>query len=145
MLERAREAYDRGEWQAAIDLLRSVDDLEGLGADDLRRWAHAAQCAGRPSEALPVLERAVAAYTARGDQQGAAWAAILVASLRLEWGEWTLANGWLQRAARLLEGSPACREHGYVEMLRALRDVCQPPRSGAHARAASARDRARLR
>lgn len=119
VLERAREAYERGEWQAAIDLLRSVDDLEGLGADDLRRWAHAAQCAGRPSEALPVLERAVAAYTARGDQQRAAWAAILVASLRLEWGEWTLANGWLQRAARLLDGLPACREHGYVEMLRA--------------------------
>jgi len=119
VLQRAREAYDRGEWQAAIDLLRSVDDVEGLGADDLRRWAHAAQCVGRPSEALPVLERAVAAYTARGDQQRAAWAAVLVASLRLEWGEGTLANGWAQRAARLLEGLPPCREQGYVEMLRA--------------------------
>lgn len=119
VLARAHEAYDRGQWQAAIDLLRSVDDLEGLGADDLRRWAHAAQCAGRPSEALPVLERAVAAYIARGDAQRAAWAAILVASLRLEWGEATLANGWVQRAARLLEGLPPCREHGYVEMLRA--------------------------
>jgi tetratricopeptide (TPR) repeat protein len=119
VLWRAREAYEGGEWQAAIDLLRSVDDLEGLGADDLRRWAHSAQCVGRPSDALPVLERAVAAYTARGDQQRAAWAAILVASLRLEWGEATLANGWLQRAARLLEGLPPCREHGYVEVLRA--------------------------
>lgn len=140
VLERARDAYDRGEWQAAIDLLRSVDDLEGLGADDLRRWAHAAQCAGRPSEALPVLERAVAAYTARGDQQRAAWAAILVASLRLEWGEATLANGWVQRAARLLEGLPPCRELGYVAMLRARLAMAQNQLDQAIVHAQRARD-----
>jgi DNA-binding winged helix-turn-helix (wHTH) protein len=140
VLERAHDAYDRGEWQAAIDLLRSVDDLEGLGADDLRRWAHAAQCTGRPSEALPVLERAVAAYIARGDPQRAAWAAILVASLRLEWGEATLANGWVQRAARLLEGQPACREQGYVEMLRARLAMASNRLEQALSHALTARD-----
>jgi DNA-binding winged helix-turn-helix (wHTH) protein len=119
VLRQAREAYERGEWSAAIALLQSVDDLEGLGADDLQRWAHAAQCLGKPGEALRVLERAVAAYSARGDERRAAWAAILIAQLRVEWGEYVQANGWLQRAARLLEGEPVCREQGYVEMLRA--------------------------
>ena len=67
VLQQAREAYERGEWQQAITLLQTVDDLEGLGADDLQRWAHSAQCLGRPADALHVLERAVAAYSARGD------------------------------------------------------------------------------
>ena len=119
VLRQAREAYERGEWAAAISLLQSVDDLEGLGADDLQRWAHAAQCLGKPGDALRVLERAVAAYSARGDERRAAWAAILIAQLRVEWGEYVQANGWLQRAARLLESQPICREQGYVEMLRA--------------------------
>ena len=118
VLTRAREAYERGQWQEALDLLERVDDLEGLRADDLQRWAHSAQCLGRPSVALRALERAVAAYSARGDQRRAAWAAILVAHLRLEWAEVVQANGWVQRAARLLEGAPQCREHGYLEMLR---------------------------
>lgn len=118
-LARARSAYERGEWAEAIAALRVTDDLEGLSADDLRRWAHAAQCLGRPSEASPVLERAVVAYSARGDSRGAAWAAVLAASLRVEWGENALANGWLQHAARLLEGQPDCREQGYLEMVRA--------------------------
>jgi DNA-binding winged helix-turn-helix (wHTH) protein/predicted negative regulator of RcsB-dependent stress response len=119
VLQRARAAYERGEWAEAISLLGTVDDLEGLGADDLQRWAHAAQCLGHPGEALPVLERAVAAYSTRGDQRRAAWAAILSAQLRLEWRESALANGWVQRAARLLEGDPGCREQGYLELLRA--------------------------
>jgi DNA-binding winged helix-turn-helix (wHTH) protein/predicted negative regulator of RcsB-dependent stress response len=117
-LLRAREAYARGEWAEAIALLHTVDDVDGLAAEDLRRWAHAAQCLGRPAEALSALERAVAASAARGDQRRAAWAAILAAHLRLEWGEGAIANGWIQRAAHLLVGVGACREQGYVDVLR---------------------------
>lgn len=119
VLQRAHSAYARGEWREAITWLGTLDDIEGLGADDLQRWAHAAQCLGQPDEALPVLERAVAAYSARGDVRRAAWAAILSAQLRFEWRETALANGWVQRAARLLEADPVCREQGYLEVLRA--------------------------
>lgn len=119
VLERAQRAYEAGAWEEAIAAFREVDDLEGLRGDDLQRWAHAAQCLGRPAEALPVLERAVAAYSARGDARRAAWACLLSASLRAEWGERALANGWLQRAARLLEGQPECLEQGYLASLRA--------------------------
>jgi DNA-binding winged helix-turn-helix (wHTH) protein/predicted negative regulator of RcsB-dependent stress response len=135
VLREARAAYDRGEWRAAITLLETVDDLEGVGADDLQRWAHAAQCLGRPNDALRVLERAVAAFSARGDRRRAAWAAILTAHLRMEWGENVLANGWLQRAARLLEGLPDGREQGYVQMLeaRVALGQNQPARALGHA------------
>jgi DNA-binding winged helix-turn-helix (wHTH) protein len=118
-LIRAREAYARGGWEDAVAAFREVDRLEGLAADDLQRWAHASQCVGRPDEALPVLERAVAAFSAGGDPRRAAWAAILSAHLRTEWGEFPLANGWVHRAARLLEGQPPGREQGYVELLKA--------------------------
>lgn len=116
-LERAHAAYGRGEWDTAIAELRQVDDVEGLAAADLQLWAHAAQCAGRPHDAVQPLERAVAAYSARGDRRRAAWVAILLAQLRVEWREPVMAQGWFHRASRLLEHEPACRERGYLDLL----------------------------
>lgn len=119
-LQAAREAYARGEWEVAVTAFQQLDtDERGLGADDLQRWAHAAQCMGEPQQAFPALERAVAAYAVRGSRRHAAWAAILCAHLRVEWGEYPVANGWVQRAERLLDGLPTAREHGYLALLRA--------------------------
>lgn len=118
VLVRAEAAYARGDWESAIRTFREVDAVDGLSGQHLQQWAHAAQCLARPSEALPALERAVAAFAAAGEARRAAWAALLCASLRVEWAELSLANGWLQRAATLLEGEPACRERGYLEMMR---------------------------
>lgn len=115
----AHAAYARGDWDAAIDILTRVDDIEGLTAGDLQLWAHAAQCAGRPEDAAQPLERAVAAYSVRGDRRRAAWVAILLAQLRSEWRELVVARGWYQRASRLLENEPPCREHGYLHLLGA--------------------------
>jgi DNA-binding winged helix-turn-helix (wHTH) protein len=124
-LTAAHAAYARGDWDAAIAALRRVDDLEGLTAADLQLWAHAAQCAGRPQEAAEPLERAVAAYSARGDRRRAAWVAILLAQLRVEWREPVVARGWIQRAARLLENEPPCRERGYLDLLGARMALLQ--------------------
>jgi DNA-binding winged helix-turn-helix (wHTH) protein len=115
----ARTAYIRGEWGRAMAAFRRVDDINGLSAEDLQRWAHAAQCAGRPHDAAQPLERAVAAFSTRGDRRRAAWVAILLAQLRLEWRETVLANGWYQRAARLLKDEPPGREQGYLDLLGA--------------------------
>ncbi|MBE2216470.1 MAG: winged helix-turn-helix domain-containing protein, partial [Opitutaceae bacterium] len=116
-LARAHAAYARGDWDEAIEALRQIDDVEGLTASALQLWAHAAQCAGRPHEAAEPLERAVAAYSARGDRRRAAWVAILLGQLRLEWREPVVARGWFHRAARLLENEPPCRERGYLDLL----------------------------
>ncbi|HEY5551754.1 MAG TPA: winged helix-turn-helix domain-containing protein, partial [Opitutaceae bacterium] len=117
VLAQAHDAYGRGEWEAAIKALQKVDSVDGLTADDLQVWAHSAQCAGRPQEAHGPLERAVAAYATRGDKRHAAWAAILLAHLKVEWREPALAKGWYHRAERLLKDEPPCREKGYLDML----------------------------
>ncbi len=118
-IKAAYAAYNRGEWGRAMAAFRKVDDIEGLSAEDLQRWAHAAQCAGRPHEAAEPLERAVAAFSARGDRRRAGWVAILLGQLHFEWREPVLAKGWHHRAKRLLENEPPCRERGYLDLLGA--------------------------
>lgn len=118
-LAAARAAYAEGDSEQAIELFGAADAGEGLGAEDLQRWAHAAQCAGRSREVALPLERAVAAYAARGDLQRAGWGAVLLSLMNFELAEMTAAKGWLHRAARFLEGFPDSREQGYVEYLRA--------------------------
>lgn len=135
----ALAAYQRGEWGRAMAAFRRVDDIVGLSAEDLQRWAHAAQCAGRPQEAAEPLERAVAAFSTRGDRRQAAWAAVLLAQLRIEWREPVLANGWYHRAARLLENEPPGREKGYLDLLGARMALLRNDIEGTLALAESAR------
>lgn len=118
-LKRAIVAYRAGKWDDAIKVFQSVDKIEGLSAGDLQMWAHSAQCAGRPQEAHGPLERAVAAFSASGKKRNAAWAAILLAHLKIEWREPALARGWALRAARLLQDEPPCREKGYLALIEA--------------------------
>lgn len=113
---RADDAYRRRDWLGFIDALQEVDRREGLSADDLQRWAHAAQYAGRSHDAIAPLERAVAAYQESGDRARAGWVAVHLAQLWMEWREGVLANGWYHRAARLLEHEPPCREQGHLAL-----------------------------
>lgn len=113
-LRRATDAFVRGEWDRAMDALLELDQFDGLTTDDLRFWFHVAQCAGRTTEALPSLERAVTAFHRGRDFERASCAAIVLAQLRLDAREPALAKGWLQRASRQLEGQPEGREHGYL-------------------------------
>jgi DNA-binding winged helix-turn-helix (wHTH) protein len=118
-LATARVAYERGDWEGTLAAFKQLGRMDALGPDDLQRWAHAAQCAERPLDAVGPLERAVSAFSARGDRRRAAWAAILIAQLRSEWRETAIANGWVQQAARLLERESPCPEQGYLDLLRA--------------------------
>jgi DNA-binding winged helix-turn-helix (wHTH) protein len=117
ILERAHAACARHDWLEAIAAFEAVDGLAGLSTGDLQCWTHAAQHAGRSRDAIPPLERAVAAYQKSGDRLRAAWVAIHLAQLRMEWREPILANGWYQRAARLLENEPPCREKGHLDLI----------------------------
>ncbi|HEY0946070.1 MAG TPA: winged helix-turn-helix domain-containing protein, partial [Opitutaceae bacterium] len=104
--------------QATIAQLQERDQLEGLSGDDLQRWAYAAHCAGRTPEAIRLLERTVAAYSARGDRRLAGWACTLLANLNLEWREVALAKGWWCRAQRLL-GAGQSPELAYLHVVGA--------------------------
>lgn len=118
-LAAARASYAEGDWQAVMTRYEQIDRLDGLQGEDLQCWAHAAQCAGKPHQAIPPLERAVAAFAVRGDRRQAGWVAVLIALLHAEWREFAQAKGWYHRASRYLEHEAPGREHGYLDLLGA--------------------------
>jgi DNA-binding CsgD family transcriptional regulator len=111
-----RAALDRGDWQAArraFDMSLQTEEtpeaLEGLG---LAAW-----WLDLSDIVFDVRERAYRIYRERDDSLGAArmavWLAWDTAAFR---GEQAIANGWLQRAHRLLEGRPAATEHAWLAL-----------------------------
>jgi DNA-binding winged helix-turn-helix (wHTH) protein len=106
----AREAVAEQRWRDAASRYSQIDGGGALGGADLDRWALALQCLGKPSEAIPIHVRAVAAHTQAGERERAANAATALSMLHLERGEAALAKGWLARAEDLVadaEQSPA--------------------------------------
>ena len=100
--EEARQAFER---QRAIE--ETAEALEGLGL--AAWWLNIADVV------FDSRERAFRAYRQRGDQRAAAriavWLAWDSAAFR---GEEGVANGWLQRARRLLEGHADSPEHAFL-------------------------------
>lgn len=113
-LERARRAFENGDWEVAVAAFTEADETSALDGPDLERWGEAAQCAGHGSEALSPLERAIAAHLSAGDFRGAARGAIQLSNIQFERRQFAIANGWRNRAASFLEGQPESREHGLV-------------------------------
>jgi DNA-binding winged helix-turn-helix (wHTH) protein len=112
-LSAARAAYERGEWDAAIAEYQRADDDCALAAHDLEWLADAYQCAGRIVDAEPVLERAAAAFSAKGDVRGAARVALRLAEAAFESARFPVAQGWLMRARRHLKACSEGWEHGF--------------------------------
>jgi LuxR family transcriptional regulator, maltose regulon positive regulatory protein len=113
-LAAGRAALDAGAWQEAqraFERLLAVEEtpeaLEGLGL--AAWWLNLAEVV------FDSRERAFRAYRQRGDQKSAAriavWLAWDSAAFR---GEEGVAKGWLQRAARLLDGQPDSPEHAFL-------------------------------
>ncbi len=110
------EALRRGAWteaREAFDAVLRVDEipeaLEGLGL--AAWWLDLADVV------FDSRERAYRLYVARDDRRAAARVAVWLAwdcwAFR---GENAVANGWLQRARRLLDGQPVSSEHAWLEV-----------------------------
>jgi len=99
----AREAFER-----TLDSRELPEALEGLGI--AAWWLDLADLV------FDSRERAYRLYLARGDRAGAARVAVWLAwdywAFR---GEGAVANGWLRRARRLLDGLPSCSERAWLE------------------------------
>jgi len=91
-----------------------------LGADDLERFAEAAWWTGRLEQAIHLRERAYNAYSAEGDERGAARMALTLAWDHEGRGAFSVAHGWHANAERLLEGRPESPEHGRLLLTNAL-------------------------
>ena len=109
-----RVALDAGAWQQAqhafergLAIEETPEALEGLGL--AAWWLDLAEVV------FDSRERAYRAYRSRGDQISAARLAVWLAwdssAFR---GEEAVANGWLQRARRLLDGQPDSPEHAFM-------------------------------
>jgi len=129
-------ALTRGAWLEARDAFESAlhvqetpEALEGLGV--AAWWLDLADLV------FDVRERAYRLFLERDDRHGAARVAVWLA-----WDSWAfrgenaVANGWLQRARRLLEGQPESSELAWLECREgalALLDEGDPDRACAHA------------
>ncbi len=118
--ERLREAdaaLARGAWAEAraifereLEARETVDALEGLS------WA--AWWVEDVPVCLEARERAYRLSRREGDVRRAAMLALWLADDHLILrGERAIANGWFQRAARILEGLDTCPEHGWLDAL----------------------------
>ena len=100
----ARDAFD-----AALRIRELPEALEGLGI--AAWWLDLADVV------FDARERAYRLYLERDDRAAAARVAVWLAwdcyAFR---GENAVANGWLQRARRLLDGQPACSERAWLEI-----------------------------
>ncbi|HMB69586.1 MAG TPA: winged helix-turn-helix domain-containing protein [bacterium] len=113
----ARTAFETADWEGALELLARVDREDALTGADLERWAHCFLNLGRPAEAVPSLERAVAAHSSAGDARGAARSAVLLCQIHLEGRRPKVAKGWHGRALRLLGDAEPCRELALAEWM----------------------------
>ena len=116
LLLAARDAYVRRDWHASYDAFTRVGEDTSLGLDDLDAMAIAAWRLGRGKESLRVAER-VFTQLARTDPPSAATKAVDVALAWLTRGDINIGQGWMNRARRLLDGTPEGPTHGYLAYL----------------------------
>jgi DNA-binding CsgD family transcriptional regulator/tetratricopeptide (TPR) repeat protein len=119
-LEAGRRALAAGAWDEAraayVQVLREQDDPEALDGAGLAAWF-----LGEIEDSLELRQRAFAAYAAAGQCDVAAQVGVWISHQYLVAGRASLANGWLERAERALDGRRDCSGHGWVVMERARR------------------------
>jgi LuxR family maltose regulon positive regulatory protein len=119
LLRRGDEALRRADWEAASALFSEAleqretpEANEGLG--------NAAFFLNEAERSIEVRERAFAAYREDGRAVDAARIAIALAwDYRAVRGESAIADGWLGRARRLLQGRAPTREQGWLALREA--------------------------
>ena len=107
-------ALGRGAWEearvsfeAAVSKSATAEALEGLG------WA--AWWGNDAAVTFDARERAYALYREADDRRAAARVATAIGTDHTDFrGELAVAQGWLGRAQRLLEGLEPCEEHGWL-------------------------------
>jgi ATP/maltotriose-dependent transcriptional regulator MalT len=108
-------ALSRGDWQDALQAFESLPEADRSRPEALEGLALAAWWLDLADMVFDARERAYLAYRERDDRRGSArmavWLAWDTAAFR---GEQAVANGWLQRARRLLEDVPDAPEHAWL-------------------------------
>jgi class 3 adenylate cyclase len=120
-LEAGRDAVRRHAWQEGYELLKTADSAGQLSGDDLELLAQATMWASGLDEYLPIQERAYTAHVRAGNTARAAYIATELAHDYHIKMQGSVANGWLSRAARMLENEPESAAHGYFALQEGLK------------------------
>ncbi len=132
LVERARDAAARGDWQQAFDLLMEADADDLLVPTDLPVLGEVAYAAGHLDVTVEAWERAHAACMQAGDQVAAAGAAVRLAMhLLFDTALMAPVRGWLARAERLLEGHDETPAHAWLGVVRAYERMLTGDMAGA--------------
>jgi class 3 adenylate cyclase len=118
-LNEARAAAERQAWRAAYGAYADVADAE-LTPSDLENYGEAAWWSGKLDDAIALRERAYTAYTAAGDERGAARMGLTLSWDNEARGSFAVAGGWLANAERLLKDLPEAPEHGRLLLVHAM-------------------------
>lgn len=113
-LEAGRDALRRHDWEEAYEHLSAAQAAGVCGPLDLEGLAKSAWWTGRRDRSIEAWERAYAGHVARDDKQRAALCALALRRLHTEAFNSSMANGWLRRAERLVEGEPQGSAHGHL-------------------------------
>jgi hypothetical protein len=120
LLERARDAAAREDWEQAFDLLMEAEAGGRLAPAELALLGEVAYPAGHLDVAIEAWERAHAGYLQSGDLVAAAGAGVRVAMhLIFDTALMAPVRGWLARAERLLKGLGATPAHAWLAVVRA--------------------------
>lgn len=105
--QRAREAFEHGDWSAALGRLTATRDKRTLSLVELDMLARAAYASGRFEDAITAWEQCHTEHVLVGDAAAAAAAAATISvHLMMDTGLMAPVRGWLHRAERLMEGLP---------------------------------------
>ena len=117
-LEHARAAFSRTAWREAFAGLTAADAAGDLTAEDLERLAEAAWWVSDGTASIRARERAYRAYLQRDERRAAASVALALAEDHFHRLARSVAQGWLSRAERHLEGLEDVPERGWLYRLR---------------------------
>jgi class 3 adenylate cyclase len=120
LIEAARDALKRHQWQEAYDALSKADGQGSLTGAGLELLAWASYWTAHPEETVDALERAYSAFLDEGNRSVAAMMALRVAEqhgMRMAMSPF---QGWVARAERLAEEDPEWPVHGWLVWVRGL-------------------------
>jgi DNA-binding CsgD family transcriptional regulator len=99
-LSRARELHAQSHWAEAYEQFAEADRDEQLDADDLERYAEAAQILGRGADAIRLLRRAFNLRVDAGEVDQAITSAFWIFQALIINAEFARANGWAGQVRR---------------------------------------------
>ena len=120
ILGEAQAAFVSSDWEAARDYFQRALDAEA-SAEALDGLGQTLWWLGEEEAAIDLRAKAFAEYRRRGDADAAANIAIYLAAEYRIAGNASVANGWLGRGIRLLEGCGDCTARVWLHIERSKR------------------------